>query len=134
LTFLFDASALVNVVVSRAEASVDITRGHGILDLTLYETGNALWKLGTIHRRISAEEASSLLAVTAKLSRRMTVISASETDLAPILGIAFRERASFYDSAYVHVAEERALELVTDDSRLMKIASKYVKVRRSTDL
>jgi predicted nucleic acid-binding protein len=134
LTFLFDASALVNVVVSRAEASIDITRGHGILDLTLYETGNALWKLGTIHRRLSVEEASSLLAVTAKLSKHMTVLSASEADLPLILSMAFRERASFYDSAYVHLARERALELITDDSRLMKIASKYVKTRGSADL
>ena len=134
MTYLFDASALVNVVVSRAEEAFDIAKGHGILDLTLYETGNSLWKLKTIHGKLSADEATSLLSVAAKLSRHMTVLDASEADLPLILGMAFRERASFYDSAYVHLARQRAFELVTDDARLMKMASKYVKVRRSSEL
>jgi predicted nucleic acid-binding protein len=132
--YLFDASALVNVIVSRAGKALDVTKGHDILDLTVYEAGNSLWKLNVIHRQIDGEEAASLLLLVEKLSKHMDVLGVSQLGLASVLGLAVQERISFYDAAYVHAAKERGLELVTDDARLKKVASKFVKTRSSSEL
>ena len=133
-SYLFDASALVNVIVSRAGRALDVVKGHGILDLTVYEAGNSLWKLNVIHKQLDAEEAASLLLVVAKLSKHMDVLGVSQLDLASVLGLAVQERMSFYDAAYLHAAKERGLELITDDAKLKKVASKFVKTRSSSEL
>jgi len=133
-SYLFDASALVNIIVSRAGEALDVTKGRDILDLTVYEAGNSLWKLNVIHKKLDAEEAASLLLVVAKLSKHMDVLGVSQLDLASVLGLAVQERISFYDAAYLHAAKERGLELITDDAKLKKVASKLVKTRSSSEL
>jgi predicted nucleic acid-binding protein len=133
-SYLFDASALVNLVVSRAGDALDAAKGHNMLDLTVYEAGNSLWKLNVIHKQVGVAEATSLLLVVGKLSKRMNVLGVSQPDLASVLELAVQERTSFYDAAYVHAARERGLELVTDDARLKRVASKFVKTRSSSDL
>jgi predicted nucleic acid-binding protein len=133
MPFLFDASALVNLIVSRGGESLEPLKGQRILDLTAYETGNSLWKLKTIGT-LSSDEASSLMEVAAKVFSHMTVLTPSETDLSAILTIALEEKTSFYDSSYVHLAAKHSLELITDDLRLRKTAAKHVKTRPSSDV
>jgi hypothetical protein len=41
---------------------------------------------------------------------------------------------SYYDAAYVSAARDRKCELVTDDARLARVASKFLKVIKSTEL
>ncbi len=132
--YLFDASALVNLIVSRAGEALDAARGHDILDMTVYEAGNSLWKLNVVHKQLDAEGAASLLLVVEKLSKHMEVLGASELGLASVLGLAIRERMSFYDAAYLHAAKERGLELITDDAKLKKVASRFVKTRSSSEI
>lgn len=133
MPFLFDASAFVNLIVSRGDESLAALETQRILDLTLYETGNSLWKLRSIGR-LDPQDAASLMHVAAKVSDHMTLLRPSTADFPPILTIALEERASFYDSSYVHMAGKHALELVTDDARLAKVASKYVKTRPSSEV
>ncbi len=132
---MFDASALVNLLVSRGSSALDLARGNDILDLTIYEAGNALWKLSTLHHKISAAEADSLhSALIQTATDHMNVISVSELDHLSVANLARAERVSYYDAAYVSAARARKCELVTDDARLAKVASKFMKVNRSTDL
>jgi predicted nucleic acid-binding protein len=132
---LFDASAIVNLLISKGSVGLDIARGNDILDLTVYEAGNALWKLSVLHRKISSAEADSLLSALLRTGLdRMNLVRVSELDHASILNLARTERVSYYDASYVHAAIERKRDLVTDDLRLSRIASKFVSVKGSTGL
>jgi len=132
---LFDASALVNLLVSRGSAALDLMRGNDILDLTLYEVGNAVWKLCTLRGKISPAEADSLLGALVRTAMdHMNLIRISRVDHMSISGLARAERLSYYDAAYLSAARERKRELVTDDVRLTTVASKFINVKRSSDL
>ena len=58
---LFDASAIVNLLISKGGRIIDIVTGNWTLDLTAYEVGNAAWKLNTVRRKITSAEADDLL-------------------------------------------------------------------------
>ena len=132
---LFDASALVNLMVTRGGSALEVAKGNDVLDLTLYEGGNALWKLSTLLGKISTEDADSLLRVMARTAvHHMNLIRVSELDHLSIAGMARAERVTYYDAAYVTAARERDRELVTDDARLASVASKFLRVVSSTEL
>ncbi len=58
MRYLLDASALVELFLSlEAKSLVGILRKCCILDLTVYEFCNALWKLAKIRKQISEETA-----------------------------------------------------------------------------
>jgi hypothetical protein len=42
-------------------------------------------------------------------------------------GVAAKEKITFCDASYVHVAAGQGLTLVTEDSRIRKVAAKYAK-------
>ena len=132
---LFDASAIINLLVSKGGAGLDIARGNDILDLTVYEAGNALWKLSVLQHKISSAEADSLLGALLRVGLdRMNMVRVSGLDHAAISSLARTERVSYYDASYVRAAIERKCDLVTDDLRLSRMASKLVTVKGSTDL
>ncbi len=131
---LFDASALVNLIVSKGTDSLEIVKGQYILDLTLYEAGNALWKLSALKDKLSPEEADSMLGTIAKLAARMRIITVADLDLNSVMTMARGEKASFYDSSYIATAKSKNYLLVTDDRRLSRIASKHVEVKSSAQL
>ena len=130
---LFDASAIVNLLISRGNRIIDLLTGKWALDLTVYEVGNAVWKLNVIHRKISSSEADiileSLLGIAAD---RMKLIPSAEIDHSSTMSLAREEKLTFYDASYLSVAIERGMLLVTDDKNLYDTAKKYVKVKTST--
>jgi len=71
---LFDASALLNLVLTRGEEALELTADGSFLDLTLYEAANSLWKLAGPRKKLSPEEAEDLLALTERLVTRMPVM------------------------------------------------------------
>lgn len=50
------------------------------------------------------------------------------------LKIVQRENLTFYDAAYISVAIENNLTLITDDEKLYKAARKYAKVLKSQEV
>ena len=52
MPYLLDASALLNIIVSRGQKALDVVRGHFVLDLTSYEAGNTLWRLSVLSEQI----------------------------------------------------------------------------------
>ena len=132
---LFDASAIVNLLISRGNRIIDILTGNWILDLTVYEVGSAIWKLNAIHRKISSSEADILLeSLLGIAADRMKLVPSVEIDHLSTLGIAREEKLSFYDASYLSVAIERKLVLVTDDKKLFDAASKHVSVQTSAEI
>ena len=116
MNILFDASALLNLIKMLGEDSISYLRGNGILTLTPYEVGNALWKEAVLLKTISIEEALSLLNHAGKIYRVMNMLQPSNDSL--ILRTAYTIRATYYDSAYIVTAAENNLALATDDARL----------------
>ena len=132
---LFDASAVVNLLILYGGRVIDIVTGNWTLDLAIYEAGNAVWKLNTITKVITAKEADILLFnLLNVLSDRIKLIPVSEIDHLSTMRIAREEKLTFYDAAYLSTAIDRNLVLVTDDGRLLNSAGKYVKVKRSGQL
>ena len=132
---LFDASAIINLLISRGNRIIDLLTGNWILDLTVYEVGNEIWKMNKIHRKISSSEADTLLESLLSIAAdRMKLVPSAAIDHLSSLGLAREERLSFCDASYLSAAIERELVLVTDDRRLFEAAGKHVKVRASTEI
>ena len=130
---LFDASAIVNLLISQGGRIIDIVTGNWTLDLTVYEVGNAVWKLNTIKSKITSAEADNLLRNLLDIvADRIRLISSSEIDHLSTIRIAREEKLSYYDAIYLSIAMTRNLLLVTDDRRLYNSAKKYVKVLTSS--
>lgn len=119
---IYDASALLNLVLSRGSRSLAVLTGQAVLDLTAYEIGNAIWKMSCLQKKIVEDEACVLLDACMKTICNMSTLSmvGLEKD---VKEMAVRTRQSFYDSAYMVLAKKHGLELVTDDAKLQKSAS-----------
>jgi predicted nucleic acid-binding protein len=134
LPSIFDASSLTNLVLSRGGKALDLLRGQYVLDLTLYEIGNALWVMHKTKTRLSLADAKSLMKVATFLTSWMNSVSLSELDPLEVLDISIKEGITFYDAAYLAYAVKRRMALVTDDDSLAKVASRRVKVSSSRDM
>ena len=61
MKYLFDASALLNLVRRLGEESLKILEENYILTLTIYEVGNALWRETRLLRRLTIDEAEEVM-------------------------------------------------------------------------
>jgi predicted nucleic acid-binding protein len=121
---LFDSSALVDQMINHERKS-SFFRGSSILDLTLYETANAFWKLWRVRRLISFEDAEAHVENLGDLRGVLRVIDVSTLDLTLVHNIARSTGLTVYDSAYIAVAHRDGLELVTVDGKLERVAKRY---------
>jgi|Deesub1362B_J571_1020462.scaffolds.fasta_scaffold00745_3 predicted nucleic acid-binding protein len=125
---LFDASALFNII--ERENSLEILKNNFISDLTFYEVGNAIWK--SVYRELLTEkEAQKLLEIFGKVAKILNVAVLEKGKMNDVLEISVKESITFYDASYIFLAIENSLDLVTDDAKLKKVASKYLKVLSS---
>lgn len=125
MSYIFDASALLNLIRKAGSNAIEIVRENYILDLTLYEIGNALWKEAMLLKRISLEEAVKTISFIEKLKEILVIESLSDEDLLlKLLKISLQQKITYYDAAYISIAQNRKLTLITDDSKLIKTAKK----------
>ena len=106
----------------------DLARREG---LTIYELGNATWKLTRI-RKIKPEEAFAVLEALTGIYGKMRKTKIKDHE--KTLKIVQRENPTFYDAAYMSAAIENNLTLITDDEKLYKAARKYIKVLKSQEI
>ena len=116
MKYLFDVSALLNLVRRLGEESLKILEENYILTLTIYEVGNALWRETRLLRRLTIDEAEEVMRAIITLIKFMQVIGPQ--DPIEVLRISNEIEITFYDAAYVVTALRRGLILVTDDRRL----------------
>lgn len=119
---LYDASAFLNLLLNEGSNSLSILSGQTVLDLTLYEIGNGIWRIQHLQKKITKEEACSLLDSCIQVMSGMNVLDVDGLEN-QVKEIASDTGQSFYDSAYLSVAKKYGLELVTDDKKLLKVAS-----------
>ncbi|MDE1766180.1 MAG: type II toxin-antitoxin system VapC family toxin [Thaumarchaeota archaeon] len=129
---LYDASSLINVVRIGGSQSIRMLDGHHVLDLTIYEVSNVMWKLVYREKKITQEQSSVLLDSVLLLMQRMKVVSIGGLEK-HVQELAVREGLTAYDASYLAVAEHLDLVLVTDDRKLERAGRKYVKVLKTSD-
>jgi predicted nucleic acid-binding protein len=115
---LFDANAIMNLVANGASKAVDATRGGSVINLTYFEIGNSVWKTHQLLKKLSNEEARSLLNVSVQLLGRLELLDLARDDAAEILEIANKHKITFYDASYLYASLRNKLTLITDDARL----------------
>lgn len=118
MKLVFDASSLLNVIRSTGSDAFKYLKGGYILTLTPYEIGNVLWKEATLIKRISIDEAFSILNLINKIYKFLIITSPHNNSL--ILKVAYELGITYYDSAYIVLSHELDAILVTDDEKLKK--------------
>ena len=123
MKYLFDTSALLNLVRRLGEESLKILEENYILTLTIYEVGNALWRETKLLKRLTIDEAEEVMRAIITLIKFMQVIEPQ--DPIEVLRISNEIETTFYDAAYVVTALRGGLILVTDDRRLAARIERY---------
>jgi len=133
MSYLIDASSLLNIVRTLGEDSVEKLKGQHTIPLTYYEVGNALWKEASTLRRLTLDEAYKILEFISKLRRHMNIIQPEQDEklLKKILLNAATLNITYYDSAYLTTAQKNNLTLITDDKQL-QTKSHHLKVKTAT--
>ncbi len=138
MRYLLDASALLPLVTKRGgQLIVEASRENLVTtDLALYEACNSLWKLTTLLKSISLEDALDVAAMLKELVMRNIIksINFTKLDSSETLKRAYKEPLTFYDASYIAAAQSTEAILVTEDEKLRKAAGKFVKTITYTDL
>jgi predicted nucleic acid-binding protein len=136
--YLLDTSALLPLVTRRGkQLIVEASRETLVTtDLAIYEACNSLWKLSTLLKSISLEDTVDVANTLKDLALRSLIqpINFAKLDFSQTLKRAYKEQLTFYDTSYITTAESTEAILVTEDEKLRKAASKFVKTITYTDL
>lgn len=122
-TYLFDASSVVDLVLGNGGERIDISVAfdESLLDLTMYEAANAVWKIGVAHDDLSDEDLDAAVGVLEGLHREVSIVSVAG-DVEGTMRVARDDGLTFYDAAYLATAEWDGLTLVTEDGALRDAA------------
>jgi len=128
--YLLDASALLPLVTNRGKQLIVEASRESLVttDLAVYEACNSLWKLATLLKSISLEDAVDVATVLKELTVRNVVelIDYTKLDFSSTLRMAHKENLTFYDASFIKVAETMGAVLVTEDEKLEEAARKSV--------
>jgi len=129
--YLLDASALLPLVTkSGKQLIVEASRENLVTtDLAVYEACNSLWKLATLLKLLSLEDAVDVATVLKELTMRNVIelIDYTKLDFSSTLGMTHKENLTFYDASFIKDAESIGAVLVTEDEKLKEAARKSVK-------
>ncbi len=138
MKYLLDASSLLPLVTRRGkQLIVEASREDLVTtDLAIYEACNSLWKLAKLLKSISLEDAADVATALKDLTMSGVIqpINFAKLDFSHALKRAYKERLTFYDASYITTAESTGAILVTEDEKLRKAASKFVKTITYSDL
>ena len=118
---LFDASSIQAATRRLRADAAPVLEGQTVLDLTLYELGNIIWKENRATGGAPKEAAEKAKAVT-RLTSIMNIRRIEPGDLPAIAENAATHGLTFYDSAYLTAAHAAATTLVTEDTDLLRAA------------
>jgi predicted nucleic acid-binding protein len=116
MRYLFDSSAIFRAI---KENKVDLLTGNYTLELARYELGNIVWKGYFLKEKISKEETKLVSKV---IKRTLTIMEVAQIagNEEEILETAIQFKITFYDASYAYFAKAKQLQLITEDSRLIK--------------
>ena len=116
--YLLDTSALYPIILEPYKYT-SILEDSAILDLTLYEIGNAAlvsWRRGLLRSYIG------FMKSVTKAVRILEIIRLGTGDIEGIARVAEETGLTYYDSAYVYAARRLGLVLVTEDTEILQKA------------
>lgn len=138
MKYLLDASALLSLATKRGKQLITDATKHTLLttDLAIYETSNALWKLVTLLRTITQQEAANTIALLEEITAKNLIQTTNhaQLDLQATLRRACSEKTTFYDASYITAAQQTEATLVTEDEKLQKTAAKTDRTIRYAEL
>lgn len=138
MKYLLDASALLPLVTRRGkQLIVEASRENLVTtDLAIYEACNSLWKLATLLKTITLQDALDVATTLKDLVIKDVIqpINFAKLDLSHTLKTAHKEQLTFYDTSYITTAENTEAILVTEDEKLQKTANKFIKTITYTNL
>jgi len=114
---LIDASSIQTALRTLKAEAAPLLQDQTILDLTIYELGNIIWK-----ETKEKDEANERTKALEKIITIMQIYRISPNDITPITQNATRHRLTFYDSAYLTMAQKTNTTLVTEDQQLLNAA------------
>lgn len=123
MEYLIDTSALYPLILNLREKFLLYADRMAVLDLTLYEVGNVLWKEYIRGKIKNLESITTLFQETLAPLRKLTV-----NDLGEVLRMAIEKNLTFYDAAYVYTAEKLNIRLVTEDAEILKKSENAINV------
>jgi predicted nucleic acid-binding protein len=119
---IFDANAIVNLATQGGSKAIyAVEQGFG-LALTFFEIGNSIWKLHSLFKKLSNEEAQDLLEGSLGLFYKLNLITFDTKDAIEIEKLARSRKITFYDSCYLYASKKNKSPLVTDDEKLARAA------------
>ena len=116
---LIDASSIQAALRTLKADAAPILKDQTILDLTIYELGNIIWK--ETKEEMEAEKRAKALE---KLLTIMQIYRINPNDITPITQNAIKHGLTFYDSAYLTIAQKTDTTLITEDQQLRSAAQK----------
>lgn len=123
MSYAFDAGSILILTRELGERVLDVVGGNSTASLAYYEAGNAIWKECNLLRRLGVDEAAKALEFTISLLSFMEVIQIKNKKLGVrTLSNACKLNITYYDAAYLSVAEDLGKVLVTDDEKLATAA------------
>jgi len=125
--YLIDASALYPLILRLREKLILRKELFSILDLTIYEVGNTLlkeWRKGRIR---DLGKAVLLFEEMLTQLKKLSIESLEE-----VLSLAAEKKLTFYDAAYLHVAEKQGLKLITEDREIITAYPKAIRTDQLT--
>ena len=138
MKYLLDASALLPLLTKHGkQLIIEASRENLVTTyLAIYEACNSLWKLATLLKTISIEEAIDVATALKDLTTKNIIqpINFTKLDFTNTLSKAHKKQLTFYDASYITTAENTQAILVTEDEKLRKTANKFVKTITYTDL
>ena len=114
---LIDASSIQTALRTLKAEAAPLLKDQTILDLTIYELGNIIWK-----ETKEKEEANERAKALEKIITIMQIHRINPNDITHITQNATRHRLTFYDSAYLTMAQKTNTTLVTEDQQLLNAA------------
>lgn len=124
MNYTIDANAILNITRELKKDAVEVLENRSTVTLAPYEVGNAIWKECNLLDELDSEKASEILGFVGSMMEHMKVKSLRRAEL---LEEAFRtaieKDITYYDSAYLVVADKSDEILVTDDGKLHSTAT-----------
>lgn len=124
-SYLFDASSVVDIIIGKdgVDADISILFDEYILDLTMYEAANTLWKIGMVNDNLTDDELEDAIDILDRLGTETRLATVINANLPTTMDVARANGLTFYDAAYLATAERDGLTLVTEESALTNSAS-----------
>jgi len=116
IRYLLDASALYPLILRLREGLLSYKDRFAVLDLTVYEVGNALWKAS---RRGAVKRLAPVAEMFEEVLKGLERLSIGSR-IYEVLDVAAKNGMTFYDASYVYVARREGLRLVTEDPELLR--------------